>query len=175
MSGNHQGQNTQAEDKKPFDWRTASLTGVFALLGVGVTGFLSVESALVSVHKDLAISCVENSYKQEGLIREKADAFLQSLGAFIAYTGDENASDAGIEEHSEAVMKAAFQFAAYAPPQLELRALGIAMAIRTGVTAKTSAAQEAALKAAVEVVHDWPTEYLKYMQGFETERTKCTS
>jgi len=93
-----------------------------------------------------------------------------SLGALI---GESISGQKAMEAASKEVMKQAFEVNAYAPPELALGALTVAMVVHQGMTATSGAEQEAAISSALNYTKLLPQTYRQQLGEFDTLREAC--
>jgi len=155
-------------------WRwTLNSTVVSALIGAATAlgvQLVSVNATNLSTRQLATQSCIQRIDTQEAKLREVMERLFGSLGALI---GESISGQKAMEAASKEVMKQAFEVNAYAPPELALGALTVAMVVHQGMTATSGAEQEAAISSALNYTKLLPQTYRQQLGEFDTLREAC--
>ncbi|RON33714.1 hypothetical protein [Pseudomonas brassicacearum] len=149
-----------------------SVAGIAATAAI-ISSALTWYGVHQSVRQTEATACVQRLDLQEAKIREKAEVFLMSIGEMVGRTSDLKLTDEGFHQASEPVIKSAFAFTAYTPPELGLPALQVANVVRGALVADTEELQKRAIANAMTAMGNWPGRFYELMNQFEQKRQNC--
>lgn len=96
-----------------------------------------------------------------------------SIGELVGRTSDLELTYEGFHQASEPVIKSAFAFTAYTPPELGLPALQVANVVRGALVADTEVLRNRAVADAMTSMGNWPGKFYELMEQFEKNRRNC--
>lgn len=145
----------------------AAITAFATLAAAGFGAYALVSSAKLSRIE----SCIKRVDEREMITRRKAEELLGSMGSFLGSFGAPNEFP---REPGKLVIQSAFALTAYAPVELNVVALKLAMTVYLGLIAHTNEEMESAIAAARVSFKGWNDNYFKHMRSFDDERAKCS-
>lgn len=160
---------TSPQKHRYSDLSVAGIAATAAIISSALTWY----GVHQSVKQTEATACVQRLDLQEAKIREKAEVFLMSIGDLVARTSDVKLTNEGFHQASEPVIKSAFAFTAYTPPELGLPALQVANVVRGALVADTEELQNRSIANAMTAMGGWPIKFYDLMNQFEQRRRDC--
>ena len=151
----------------------AALTGFLTLAGVMSTSIIGWISSAQSAAISREQTCITRIDAQEQNLRNKADAYLSSLGMFLTLSGQAQYEKPVFNSRLDDLMKTSYSFSAYAPEQLALLTVNLATQLKATVSEKDTAlaAQHAAEYRKLR--SDWFYEFQIFLKKFESDRRNC--